>query len=179
MPSATRIAVKNYFETGDIPTQAQFYQWLDGAVFIDELAELAELLPLTNFVKAPGTVTPSDTYLTAINKLVGNTFGEPLAIADGATLNIDASLTNTFHVTIAGNRTLGTPTNPRSGQKIVIRIKQDGVGSRTITPSAIWRFGTDISSITLSTTPNKADYIGAIYNLADDRWDIISFSRGY
>jgi len=40
-------------------------------------------------------------------------------------------------------------------------------------------FGTDITGITLTTTANKTDMIGAIYNLAADRWRIIALAKGY
>lgn len=35
--SAKRDLIKTYFETGDTPTQAQFYEWLDAIVFDDEV----------------------------------------------------------------------------------------------------------------------------------------------
>lgn len=102
-----------------------------------------------------------------------------VSISDGATLATDASLGSQFQVTIAGNRTLGAPTNPRDGQKVVWRIKQDGTGNRTLTFNAIFRFGTTIPSITLTTTAGKIDYIGAIYNSDDTKWDIVAFAGGF
>lgn len=102
-----------------------------------------------------------------------------VALTDAASITTDASLGNMFTVVLGGNRTLETPTNPTNGQKCTWRIRQDGTGSRTLAFSAAFRFGNSLSSITLSTTANKTDYIGAIYNSTDSKWDIVSFSDGY
>jgi len=100
-------------------------------------------------------------------------------IVDGVNIATDASLGNIFTVTLAGNRTLDNPTNPSNGQKAIWRIKQDATGSRTLAFGAAFRFGTDITGITLTTTASKTDYIGAVYNGTDSKWDIIAFVKGY
>lgn len=103
----------------------------------------------------------------------------PVALTDGATIATDASLSTLFRVTLGGNRTLSNPTNAVDGQLITWSIKQDATGSRTITLDSKFRFGTDITSITLTTTPSKTDHIGARYNSADDKFDVIAFVRGF
>src|SRR5690349_18132166 len=40
-------------------------------------------------------------------------------LPDAATIVVDASIGNDFRVTISGNRTLGNPSNPTDGQKII------------------------------------------------------------
>lgn len=102
-----------------------------------------------------------------------------VALTDAATIAINATLGNTFTVTLGGNRTLDTPTNPSSGQKIIVRVTQDGTGGRTITYSAGWNLGSDFAGLSLSTTPGATDYIGAIYNAITSKWDIVSIMRGY
>jgi hypothetical protein len=102
-----------------------------------------------------------------------------ISLVDAPVITFNASLANEFTVTIAGNRTLGAPTNPADGQKVTLRIKQDAVGNRTLTFDPIYRFGTDIPSVVLSTTPDAEDYIGIIYNLDDDKWDVVALSRGF
>jgi len=102
-----------------------------------------------------------------------------VALSDGANIATDASLGNEFRVTLAGNRTLDAPTNPTNGQKAIWRFLQDATGSRTITLNAVFRLGTDITAITLTTTASKADYMGAIYNATDVKWDVIAFVKGY
>jgi hypothetical protein len=100
-------------------------------------------------------------------------------LVDAAIIALDASKGDEFTVTIAGNRTLGAPTNPTDGQKIVVRVKQDAVGNRTLAYNPIFRFGTDIPSIVLSTGANLTDYIGAVYNATDVKWDMVALTRGF
>jgi hypothetical protein len=53
-------------------------------------------------------------------------------LADGATIAIDAAVGPKYEVTIAGNRTLSNPTNAVEGQTLVIGVKQDATGGRTL-----------------------------------------------
>jgi hypothetical protein len=102
-----------------------------------------------------------------------------ITLADAATIATDASLGNHFRVTLGGNRTLGNPTNPTDGQKIMWEIIQDATGSRTIALGAKFALGTDISTVTLTTTANKRDFLGAVYNASTDKWYIVAFVKGY
>ena len=102
-----------------------------------------------------------------------------VAVTDGATLATDASLGTTFTVTLGGNRTLSAPTNPTNGQKITYRITQDATGSRTLAFDAVFNFGSLVPSLTLTTTPNKTDYIGCIYNSSSAKWDVVAISKGF
>lgn len=105
-------------------------------------------------------------------------------LTDAATIAIDASRGNVFapvvfDVTLAGNRTLGAPTNPSDGQKIIIRVKQDGTGTRTLAYNAIYRFPSDIPSPTLSTVASTTDILAFVYNAASVKWDCVSAIKGY
>lgn len=119
------------------------------------------------------TRTPTDATVTPPK------MAATVALTDGANIATDASLAEIFKVTIAGNRTMDNPTNPTAGQTLIYRIKQDGTGSRTITWGSNFRFGTDVTSPTLSTTAAKTDYIGFKYNADDTKWDCLAVSRGY
>jgi len=124
----------------------------------------------TGTVTAPGMVR------------TGRTLRTYSVLTDAATIAVDASLNDHFTVTLGGNRTLGNPTNaPSAGQTqmIVFAIRQDGTGSRTLALDTKYRFGSDITSITLSTAINKTDYLGVRYNVTDDKWDVIAFAKGY
>jgi len=109
----------------------------------------------------------------------GRYLSTPDALTDAATIAVDASLGNDFTVTLGGNRTLGNPTNPVNGQKIMFAIRQDGTGNRTLTLGSAYRLGTDISSVVLSTAAGKTDYLGVRYNNTDSKWDVIAFLKGY
>lgn len=102
-----------------------------------------------------------------------------VTLTDAITIATDASLGNVFTVTLGANRTLGDPTNPTNGQKCIWRVRQDATGGRTLAYGAAFRFGTDVTSPTLSTAANKTDYIGAIYNSADLKWDVVAVAKGY
>lgn len=105
-------------------------------------------------------------------------------LTDGATPALDAALGNTFKLVAAGNRTIAVPSNkPASGetQKIVIMHEASGADrtlALTTGSSGAFRFGTDITALS-ATTNGLVDYIGCIFNQADDRWDVVSYSKGF
>lgn len=103
----------------------------------------------------------------------------PVTLTDAATIATDASRGDHFRVTLGGNRTLGNPTNPTDGQRVIWELIQDGTGNRTLTLGSAFGLGTDIATITLSTTAGKRDFIGAIYNAAIPKWHIVAFVKGY
>lgn len=105
----------------------------------------------------------------------------PVALTDAATVATDASLGNHFRVTIAGNRTLGAPSNPTDGQRAIWEVTASGA-IRTLTlatgSSGAFAFGTDITALT-ATASGTTDYIGAIYNSSAARWRILAYLKGY
>ncbi len=105
-----------------------------------------------------------------------------VALTDVATVATDASLGNVFWVASAADRTLGIPTNPTTGQKCIWRWKNTDTVAHTLTltlgAAGSFRFGTTIQG-TNATAPGKTDYIGAIYNVTDNRWDVIAYAKGY
>ena len=82
--------------------------------------------------------------------------------SDGATITFDMNESNTHSVTLGGNRTLAF-TNTADGQAFMIRLKQDGTGSRTVTwtpggsATILWAGGV---APTLTTTAGKVDTFG-------------------
>lgn len=137
-----------------------------------ELATTSEVLAGTDGTKA---ITP----LTLV-AVTGNF--TPATLTDASNIATDAAVSNHFRVTLGGNRTLSAPTNPRDGQMVKWEFIQDGTGGRTLaltTGTNGFAYGTDIPSITLSTAPNKRDFMGAIYNGTEQRWYILAFAKGY
>jgi hypothetical protein len=84
-----------------------------------------------------------------------------VALTDAATIAVDMSTGVNFKVTLAGNRTLGAPTNAKEGQSGVLRIAQDATGSRTLAFATAWDFGS-AGTPTLSTGANKIDTISYV-----------------
>jgi hypothetical protein len=130
----------------------------------------------TNLYRSAADVLKTDDSL-----LVSRALNSGVAtLTDGATPALDASLGNTFLLTASGDRTIAVPTNPTSGQKITIAHKASGA-NRTLalnTGTGGFRFGTDITALTI-TTSGLTDYIGAIYNAADNKWDVVSYVKGF
>lgn len=94
-----------------------------------------------------------------------------------STVTIDASTGSEFDITLTGNLTLGNPTNPVNGQKILFALTQDGTGSRTLTLGSAFNAGP--LTVTLSTAANKVDYLLAKYRSAASKWDVLAFGAGY
>ena len=72
--------------------------------------------------------------LTAAAGIVANknAYSTPVVLTDGATVNVDALLSNKFTWTAAGNRTLANATNVVAGMEWQILYRQDGTGGRTV-----------------------------------------------
>jgi hypothetical protein len=131
---------------------------------------------------AAPTASPTFTGTATFAKSVST----PVALsAAAANIATDASQGNAFRVTLVGNGpyTLKAPTNPTDGQMAIWEIAQDNVGSRALTletgVAGGFAFGTDLTSITLTTTASKTDILGARYNAAAQRWWVIAFVKGY
>jgi hypothetical protein len=92
------------------------------------------------------------------------------ANSDGSTVTFNLNEANVHTVTLGvgvgdGTRTFAI-SNETAGQKFIIRILQDGTGSRTVTwfSTIKWAGG---SAPTLTTTPSKADVVGFIVTGTD------------
>lgn len=79
---------------------------------------------------------------------------------DGATITFDLDAANTHSATLGGNRTLAL-SNSDAGQKFIIRLTQDGTGSRTVTWFSTIKWAGGVTP-TLTTTANKTDVFGFI-----------------
>ena len=100
--------------------------------------------------------------LNTVNTFTRAQGSAPVALTDGATINTDASLSNTFTVTLEGNRTLANPTNLEVGFVYNWHVTQDGTGSRTLAYGTLFDWGTN-GVPTLSTGAGLADWISAQY----------------
>lgn len=84
-----------------------------------------------------------------------------ISLTDTSTITVDASLGNTFKVTLAGNRTLANCTNAIAGFTYIFIIVQDSTGNRTLTFDTYYKF---TSTPTLTTTANKVDIVSCVYD---------------
>lgn len=101
------------------------------------------------------------------------------ATASSSSVTVDVTNKDVFRLTLQSNVTTMTLTGGADGQRVVLEVIQDGTGSRTITWPSNVRFGTDITSITLTTTASKTDRIGLIYNSTASKYDVVAFVKGF
>ena len=83
-----------------------------------------------------------------------------------------------FRCTLTGNVTVNI-SGGTDGQRFIIELIQDGIGSRTVTLSSDFAFGSDITSFTATTTASKTDMIGCIYNSSASKARVIAVAKGY
>jgi hypothetical protein len=187
-PSGQGVQVrKNSVTTGD---EANYGFRVSTAVSSSDSAEIAFVRTnspnsgdgdLVFRVSASGSMTEIFRMSSTKHLTTNGHFDERvLTIADAATITPSADTTDIGIITLGGNRVLAVPSGtPAQGQRMTLRIKQDSIGSRTITWNSIYRFSASIPSPTLSTIAGTTDYIEFMYNSADVKWDCIRFVGGF
>jgi hypothetical protein len=84
-----------------------------------------------------------------------------------------------FRVTLTGNATVEL-SGGSDGQRFILELIQDGTGSRLVTLSGTYfRFGTDITSFTATTTASKMDRVGCVYNTSATKADVVATAKGF
>ena len=99
-----------------------------------------------------------------------------ITLTDAATVAWDVANGYNATVTMAGNRTIGAPTNLKDGITYTLELVQDATGSRVPSWNAIWDFGA-AGTPTLQTAANKRDKVFGQYNSATSKIDA-SFRKG-
>ena len=92
----------------------------------------------------------------------GRAYAVPHSVLDAASVILSMDKSNTFFVTLAGNRTMGFPLKGRAGQSGLIYVYQDGTGSRTLSYVSCWKFSGGTAP-TATTSINSCDIIS--YNV--------------
>lgn len=120
-----------------------------------------------------GTVIGTTDTQTLTNKRVTARIS---TTASSGTPTPNADTDDEYTVTaLAADATFGAPTGtPTEGQKLIIRIKDNGT-SRALAWNAIYR----AVGITLPTATaiSKTLYVGCIYNNTDTKWDVVSTAQ--
>jgi len=102
-----------------------------------------------------------------------------VTLTDAATVTVDASAGNDFRVTLNGSRTMGNPSSPGDGQKILFQVTQGSGGNFTLTWGSAYEFSTSLPQPTLSTAAGSTDLIGFIYNAAKAKWLFVAAVTGF
>lgn len=80
------------------------------------------------------------------------------ALVDGAVINWDGGSVQVAKLTISGNRTMAEPTNVQVGALYMLRVTQDGTGSRLLAWNSAFKFGAS-GAPTLTATAGKTDFL--------------------
>ena len=117
---------------------------------------------LTSLVIADGgnIGSASDTDAMAISSTGTVTFSQATKPALATSVSIDLNAANVHKITLGASNTLAV-SNETDGQTFILRLLQDGTGSRTVTwfSTIKWAGGT---VPTLTTTASKADVFGFV-----------------
>jgi hypothetical protein len=116
--------------------------------------------------------------------VTGGTFTGPVitattALVDNTTISLNAAQGNIFTVTLTGNHTLNTPTNPTSHQIIMLEVTQDSTGSRTLAYSSGFVFSAGAPAPILSLAAGATDYLLFIFSSTANKWRFLDARLGY
>jgi hypothetical protein len=105
---------------------------------------------------------------TVVNNWQANQYVTPVALTSGASVAVDAALSNNFTLLAAHNFTLANPTNLADGMILNFRFKQDGTGSRVATWGSKYTFPGGADGV-LSTAAGAVDFMSCYYDATDDK----------
>jgi hypothetical protein len=111
-------------------------------------------------------------FLASVNAFTRAQRYTPVVLTDAATVAWDLDVAPHARVTLAGNRTVGAPTNLRDGGEYRLVVIQDGTGGRTLAWNAAFDFGED-------GTPTLPSGVGkiAIFGFVSDGTKLYCVSR--
>lgn len=114
--------------------------------------------PLANLIASASDVRAATNNSLALTiKAIADALAE-VSLTDAATIAWNMATGYDFAVTLAGNRTLGLPTNIVVGKKGRIRVAQDATGSRTLSFNSVFKFSRGTAPV-LTTTASRVDYL--------------------
>lgn len=158
------IADNNLLEVDGSPNSGEYAKFtangLDGRTESEFLTDFSTVISTTN-------------TKTLTNKRVTPRIGSTTS-SSTPTPNGDSH--DQYEVTaLAVGATFGSPTGtPTDGQKLIIRVKDNGT-ARSLAWNAIYRvIGTELPTTTVI---SKTIYVGCIYNSADTKWDVVAVAE--
>lgn len=136
---------------------------LTSAAIVSVVPSAADLTPATTaqyWANTAGLLLSTDQV---------NAAGAYLGLTDGTNIAWDMALGINASVTLGGNRTISNPTNPIVGRGFVLKVLQDGTGSRTLAYGTNWE-AEGASFPVLSTAAGAKDLI---YGFVDTATSIV------
>jgi hypothetical protein len=124
-----------------------------------------------------GATTPN----TGIFSLISSTRINPrvTSIASGSTITPTADTADQYNVTaLAVPATIAIPSGtPVDGQKLVIRIEDDGTARALTWTTTAGGYRVIGSTLPTTTVATKNLYVGCIYNSAESFWDVVAVAQ--
>lgn len=130
---------------------------VDGAAYVTFATLTANNTPTFDLAAA---VTKGGVGIAILNT---NTFAQQqgfgtATLTDAATIAWNLQTQQTAKVTLTDNRTLGAPTNMVDGYTYILRVIQDGTGSRTLAYNGVFKWPGGVAP-TLSTAASAIDIL--------------------
>lgn len=97
-------------------------------------------------------------YFAGEMQIANQAYAPEATLTDAATVAWNVAGAQTAKVTLGGSRTLGAPTNIKAGGTYILRVIQDGTGSRTLAYNAVFKWEGGVAPV-LSTAAGAIDIL--------------------
>jgi Flp pilus assembly protein TadG len=143
-----------------------------------EVAQTAAELAETNAETARDLAIAAKVAAEAAAALAGA--GVATGTIVGGALSLNAATASAFNVTANDNFTLNIPTNGCAGQRVSVRVTQDGSGNHALTLHANFLIASELvtDGVVLSTAAASVDKIG-LYCVDGTVWEVEAFGTDY
>ena len=110
------------------------------------------------------------------NTITGKIISRTSTTTNASSITINSDTTDFYEVTaLAVPLTINIPTgSPNDGQKLLIKLKDSGSAQTLTWNTSSGGFRIVGTTLPTTTTASKITYVGAIYNTADNFWDVIA-----
>jgi hypothetical protein len=158
-----------------------------GEASIDDLLYIVDVSDTTDDAGGSSRKITREQFLAITGEVVGTTDTQtltnkrinPRAVSAGSTsgtLTPNGDTTDVFNAFgLTGGITVAAPSGtPADGQKIILRLEDDGTGrgiTWTTTSGAYRAVG---STLPTTTVASKITYVGCVYNSTDIFWDVVA-----
>lgn len=123
----------------------------------------------------PTWATPPYVQLSTVNVFTKNQSVTPVTLTDGATVTLDASLSNVFELQAGAlaSRVISNPTNATAGMVIYILFFQDTTGGRAITWGSKFVVSGGAAIPAPAAASNDIDLYAFLYSSTKDKWILL------
>jgi hypothetical protein len=128
-------------------------------------------------VSIGNTTDPGVTNLSVTGSITARYTTKSTVTTSATSVTPDVSVYNQYSYTaLAAGLTINAPIGtPLDGDKLTLRIEDNGITAQTLSWNAIYRvIGTVLPTLTVL---GKLLYVGCIYNAADTKWDVTAVAR--